>query len=269
MPDFEKTEGLIIDLDGVLWRGSTPLPGVQPFFALLRRRKLPFVLATNNATALPEAIQARLAALEVVVTLEEILTAALAAAEWLKSALPPEARLLPIGEAGLIQALENAGFSLAGDARLPVDAVVVGMDRQFNAAKLAEATYAIRSGAQFIGTNPDRTFPTERGLAPGAGAILAALSAATDVSPTIIGKPEAHLYLLAQQRLQTSSAHTTAIGDRLETDILGAQRAGIKSALVLSGVTDRQLLAASSIQPDWVFTDLVSLTQALQGAADE
>ncbi len=262
MHDIRETQGLIIDMDGVLWRGKTPLPGLQAFFSLLRARGLPFILATNNATATPEAIQRRLAGSGVSIQPQEVMTSALATAAYLKERLPAGAAIFVIGEDGLQQALQAAGFRLQTYAD-GSQAVVVGMDRQASWSKLAEAAYALQSGAQFIGTNPDPSFPTERGLAPGNGALLAALERATGLKPTIIGKPEPHLFRQALARLGTPPGHTLVVGDRLETDILGGRQAGLSTALLLTGVTRRDDLAGAPVQPDWVFEDLPSLTRAL------
>ena len=129
--------------------------------------------------------------------------------------------------------------------------------------QLAEAALAIQAGALFLGTNPDVTFPTERGLVPGNGAVLAALETATGVKAKIIGKPEPHLYLQATAYLQSEPEHSLVIGDRLETDILGGQRAGMMTALIHTGVTQSHELASSLIQPDYVFDDLPQLRRAL------
>jgi 4-nitrophenyl phosphatase len=143
------------------------------------------------------------------------------------------------------------------------------MDRQMKWEHLAEAALAIQEGALFLGTNPDVTFPVERGLVPGNGALLAALEAATGVKALIIGKPEPHLYLQAIAYLQTEPKRSLAVGDRLETDILGGQRVGMMTALILTGVTQRPELASSSIQPDYVFDDLPHLRRALMGNSIE
>ncbi|MCJ7676290.1 MAG: HAD hydrolase-like protein, partial [Anaerolineales bacterium] len=131
--------------------------------------------------------------------------------------------------------------------------------------KLTEAALAIRAGAMFLATNLDPTFPSERGLVPGAGALIAVLETATGCHPVVIGKPEPYLYLQALEFLQTPAAATLVLGDRIETDIVGGQRAGMPTGLLLTGVTTRELLAASPHQPDWVFEDLRAAARALYG----
>jgi 4-nitrophenyl phosphatase len=162
-----------------------------------------------------------------------------------------------IGEAGVTQALTEQGFVLSDNG---AKYVVVGMDRGLTWDKLARATLNIRAGAAFIGTNPDKTLPTEKGITHGNGSVLALLQTATDVSPIIAGKPEPIMYQQALSRLGGLAADTAALGDRLETDILGAVNAGIKSILVLSGISKREELIGLNYQPDWIFTDIADLT---------
>jgi 4-nitrophenyl phosphatase len=265
MPSLTAIRYLIIDMDGVLWQGDQPLPGLTQFFEFLRRRSIRFVLATNNASQTPAQYTAKLARLGVVVDREEILTSAQAAALYLETIAPKGARVYIIGESGLTEALTERGFSLSTDG---AEYVVVGMDRGLTWDKLARATLNIRAGALFIGTNPDRTLPTEKGITHGNGAVLAALQAATDVAPRIMGKPEPLMYQQAQMRLGGSPQNTAALGDRLETDILGAVRAGIPSILVLSGVSKPEQLAQVNYQPDWIYQNIQELTEQWEAAYD-
>lgn len=250
---------LVVDMDGVLWRGNTPMPGLADFFDLLRGRPVAFRLATNNSSKTPQQYVAKLASLGVQVAPEEILTSAIATAQYL-AARAPGALVYPIGEDGVRQALLDHGLRLSEGGQ--ADFVVSGWDHQISFAKLSEATLLIRAGAEYIGTNPDRTWPSERGLLPGTGATLAYLQAATDVQPLIIGKPERHMFDAALSAMGTDPAHTAMLGDRLETDILGGQRAGLRTILVLTGISDEAALAASPIKPDWVFQDIQELTRA-------
>lgn len=250
---------LIVDMDGVLWRGDAPLPGLTEFFELLRERPIAFRLATNNSSKTPDQYVAKLAKMGVQVTPDEILTSALAMARYIADAAPG-ASVYPIGEDGVRQALLDNGLRLSdGDH---ADFVVGGWDHGINFRKLSEAALLIRAGARFIGTNPDRTWPSEQGLLPGTGATLAYLQAATDVEPLIIGKPERHMFDAALTAMGADPAHAAMIGDRLETDILGGQRAGLRTILVLTGVSDEATLAASSVKPDWVFQNIQELTCA-------
>jgi 4-nitrophenyl phosphatase len=264
LPEITRVRAFIIDLDGVLWIGETPLPGLGDFFAVLRRRGLRFQLVSNNATATSESVRTKLGLMGVEVAPEDVLTTSQATASFLVGRVPAGACVLVIGEAGLRSALEAAGFSLTTTAE-EARAVVVGLDRQATWSSLSEAALAIRRGALFLATNPDVTFPIERGLALGSGALVAAIQTAAGVEPLMVGKPEPHLYDQAMVRLGAEKRGTLAVGDRLETDILGAQRAGLASALLLSGVTRREDLARSPIRPDWVFDGLPDLTRALAG----
>lgn len=266
MKDLTNVRAVISDMDGVLWRGETPLPGVTEFFAGLRRRGLPFVLATNNATATFTQISRRLSAMGVSVAPEEVLTSAKAAASFLRHQLPSAAPILAVGEAGLTTALTQAGFRLVDEAAQAV-AVVAGLDRKVTWDKLTEAALAIRAGAMFIATNMDPTFPSERGLAPGAGALIAVLETACGCHPIVIGKPEPHLFLEALEFLRTPAEATLVLGDRIDTDIVGGQRAGMPTALVLTGVTTRQALESGAIRPDWVFDDLRAASAAILGSS--
>jgi len=192
----------------------------------------------------------------------EVLTSAQGTASYLKQNIPHGARVYAVGGPALHRALEVEGFSVQ-DSSHEVEAVVVGMDWSLTWEKLAEASYALMAGAYFMGTNPDVSFPTERGLAPGNGAILAALETATGRQAAIFGKPEPHLFVEALQRMGTPVTHTVAVGDRLETDILGGSRAGLLTALVLTGVTTAEQAAQSDVRPDWVFENLEELSREL------
>ena len=263
MERFSDLQGLIIDMDGVLWRGGVPLPGIREAFARFRELQIPLVLATNNATQTFERVQARMAEARIAIESDEVLTAAAGTARFLVQHVEPGSAVYAIGDTALREALIEAGYSVQASGE-DVAAVVVGIDWALTWDKLAEATYALRDGALFLGTNPDVSFPTERGIAPGNGATLAALQAATGREPLIFGKPEPHLYAAALELMGTEPARTVAVGDRLETDILGGQRAGMPTALVLTGVTSAKQVSGSEIKPDWVFEGLVELSQALE-----
>ena len=265
MTSLTQMDSLIVDLDGVLWRGPEMLPGVNEFFDHINRSGTKLLLASNNSTARPDAVRDRLQDVGVRLPVEAILTSALATAAYLTRSLPPGAPLLMIGEDGLEHALTQSGFNLVDSAE-SAQAVVVGMDRRVTYDKLAEATLAIRNGAAFVGTNPDRTFPTPRGLVPGNGSLLAAIQAATDQAPIIVGKPERRYFELALEKLSSRAETTLMLGDRLDTDIQGAQNAGLNTCLVLTGVTDRATLAQSPLKPTWIFSDLMELTAALDEA---
>ncbi|MHB8818471.1 MAG: HAD-IIA family hydrolase [Bellilinea sp.] len=253
-------KALILDLDGVLWRGNQPIGNLQHIFQRINQHGLKVICATNNSTSTPSQVSAKIAEMGVILSPESILTSAEASALYLKKIYPAGRWVYIVGEVGLSEALRKHGF-LHSDTQ-PL-AVVAGMDRQISYEKLAGATHWIRRGVPFIGTNPDKTFPIPDGLAPGAGSILAAIEAASDVQPTIIGKPSPYLYQIAMEQIDTTPQETLAVGDRLETDILGGQRAGMRTALVLSGVTTRKQLDAWPNPPDLVAADLTELLDGL------
>ena len=256
--------GLLLDVDGVLYRGKEVIPGAREFIRYLQARGLPFIYLTNNSTLSPEAYAARLRRRGFPASADQVVGSAEATARFLARAHADRPRVLIVGEEGLRQVIAAAGFPLT-DSGDDAQVVVVGLDRGVTYGKLAEATYAIRRGAPFYGTNPDRTFPTERGLAPGGGAILAALEAATDRAPTIIGKPEAPIFHLALERLGLPPNRVLMVGDRVETDILGAKRVGLRAALVLTGVTSTPPPPGPHA-PDLVARDLVELRERLDAA---
>jgi 4-nitrophenyl phosphatase len=247
---LRSMRNFIIDMDGVLYRGHERLPGASAFLTELNTEQIPFVMATNNSTLTPEQYVAKLAAMEIHVTPEHILTSGQAAALYLSRTASPEARIYAIGEDGLIAALKAEGFQ---PTEKDIEYVVVGMDRQLTWHKLRIAALAIRAGASFIGTNPDTTLPTEEGLVPGNGASLAALEVATGTAPLIIGKPQPTLLEMAMEKMGVTREGTAIIGDRLETDILGGKNAGIATVLVLSGITQPEELEDSPYQPHLVF----------------
>ncbi len=256
---------LIVDMDGVLWRGNRPLPGLGAFFAVLRERNIRFVLATNNASKRADEYVDKLVSFGVSVPREAVLTSSQAVAQYLAQHAP-QARVFVLGTPSLAEELRAHGLTVVNDTPNVADAshVVVGIDPQLTYSKLAEACLLIRRGAAFIGTNPDRTFPSERGIVPGNGAILAALEAATDVQPLVIGKPQPEMFIQAMRRMGGTPEDTVVIGDRLDTDILGGQRAGLTTWLVLSGVSTREEADRGPIRPDCIFEDIGAVAAALR-----
>ena len=275
MQTINDLGAFIIDMDGVLWQGSKPLPGLTEFFSTLRATKIPFVLATNNASLTQQQYLKKLADMGVEVSAKEILTTSMATARYLVDTLPAtKRRVFVIGESGLIEPLQQQGFTITStyyptdpDAEtgdIWADIVVSGLDRQLNWNKLATATLNLRAGAEFYATNADTTLPTELGEVMGNGGVLAALTAATGIEPIVIGKPEPILYQQAFEILGTDKHNTIAIGDRLNTDILGDVNDGMRSIMVLTGVSSEADLAEIDYKPDWVFQDIQEITALLK-----
>lgn len=262
--DLTMLRAFLLDLDGVVYRGDAPLPGAAEFIAALQARRVPFMFVTNNSTRTPAQYVARLARMGLRVDEESILTSALATAAYLADIAPPGTPIYVVGEGGLRRALRERGFVITDDHTV-ARYVVAGHDTTLTWHKLAGAALAIRRGAPFIATNPDRTLPTEEGLVPGAGAVLAALETATDVSPLVIGKPEVTIFRQALARLGVAPEHAAMVGDRWETDIVGGHRAGLRTIAVLSGATTAEEFAQADPPPDWVFDDLADLLTAYAG----
>lgn len=251
---------LVIDMDGVLYRGDEPLPKLREFFAYLRQRPIPFILATNNSTHTPEQYTAKLARMGVDILAAEILTSGQATARFLARQYPPGTRVHVFGMPSLRKATEDEGFVLADE---DVAVVVASMDREVTYEKLKRATLLIRGGARFVATNRDPTVPSAEGLLlPGTGSMIAALETASGVTPMAIGKPEPTMFQLALAQMGARPETTATIGDRLDTDILGGQRAGLTTICVLSGSSSRA--EAEAFGPDFIFEDIAELLAAWQ-----
>jgi len=231
--ELGEIKALILDMDGVLWRENSAIGDLPWIFDRFTALDLRVILATNNGTRTPEQYIQKISSFGVNVKKEQIINSAMAVTHLLKKRFPNGGRVYILGEVGLSAALNEAGFFHAEEN---VIAVIGGMDRAIDFEKIKRATLLIRSGAAFYFTNPDKTYPTPEGLIPGAGSILAALEVASDVNAIIAGKPSPALFEFALERLGTAPEFTLVVGDRLETDILGGQRANCKTALVLSGV---------------------------------
>lgn len=255
---------VLLDMDGVLWRGDEGLPGLGKLFAWLHTQSIPYALVTNNSGQHPEQYVDKLARLSIHgVPAERILTSGAAAARYLQTHYPAGTRVHVVGMAGLRRLITEAGFTLADtDVRV----VVSGIDREWTYAKALVAMRLLQAGADFIGTNSDTTFPLPDGLAPGAGSILAMLSASSGQTPILMGKPQPAMFEAALHVVGQPAAVTLMVGDRLDTDIAGAQALGLSTALLLTGVSQREDVAQSITPPDYIFDDLPALLAAIQGA---
>jgi len=250
--NWAALRGLLVDLDGVVYAGSEPIPGAGQFIAQAKRRGLPFLLVTNNSTASPEDVARRLAGMDIQVEAAEILTSAQAAAAYVRGHSQPGAKIRLIGEGGLRSAAIEEGLHVVDNGELDVEWVIAGLDRDFDYDKLTGATRAILAGAKFLATNADALLPIEGGnVIPGAGTIIAAIQTATATAPIVVGKPEPGLFEHGLARLGGLPPDQVAmIGDRLDTDVVGGHRAGLRTILVLSGVTAPQELATAVVPPD-------------------
>ena len=255
----EQFGGFVCDLDGVVYRGRRTVPGAVEALGALTA---PVVYATNNASGTPDEFTLRLRGHGVDVQPEQVLTSSLAAARVLSRRLDPGAPVMAIGGTGVAASLRAVGLEPKGpDDGATVVAVVQGYGKDVTAGDLGHAAAAIRGGARWIATNEDRTLPTEEGVAPGNGALVAALAMAVDVAPEVIGKPHPPMYELAADLLRQPPEHVLAVGDRLETDIAGAVATGMPGALVLTGVHGAKDAAAAprGMRPSYLLRDLGDL----------
>jgi len=251
---LSQFNAVLLDMDGVLYRGQLPLPGVNEMLALFERRGIAYACVTNNSTLTPEQYEAKLAAMGIAIPAAQVITSSVATRRYLEGVEPRGTTAYYVGMEGLREALFGDGYFIYDEQHPQV--VVSGLDSGATYAKLKIAALAIRAGARFVGTNPDLTLPTEEGLVPGAGSIQALLTAATDVTPLVIGKPEPTMLHAAIEILHADPQRTLVIGDRLDTDIAGAVAAGVASALVLTGVTTAADLQHSALQPSAIYTGL-------------
>jgi 4-nitrophenyl phosphatase len=253
--------GLILDMDGVLWKNTSPIGDLSLIFDLIHQRDLKVTLATNNATATVDEYLARLLGFGVELESWQIVTSSDAITKLLLKSFPQKGAVFVVGENGIISSLCDIGFDpiTNPDDDTSVIAVVGGLDRELTYQKLRSAASRIRAGAAFYGTNPDPTFPTPLGLVPGAGSILSAIETAAGVKPIVVGKPAPFMFELAAERMGLNKDEILVVGDRLETDIAGGQAVGYRAGLVLSGVSTLQQALQWTPPPDLIAKDLTEL----------
>jgi glycerol-1-phosphatase len=250
---------VVLDLDGVLWRGDEPIPGSPEAVTALRDGGARVAFLTNNSSLRVADYLEKFARLGIAADAEEVLTSAQAAAEHLRATLSPGARILACAGPGVVEALEHAGFEVVD--RGPVDAVVVGWHRTFDFDGLDRAAAAVRDGARFVATNMDPTYPGDGHVFPGAGAIVAAVATAAGRSPEVAGKPEPPAAAMVRRRL---GDHGVMVGDRPSTDGAMATALGWPFALVLSGIGGHDPSEPVPVPPPaFVADDLAALVPRL------
>ena len=252
----------LVDLDGVTYRGPEPIDHAATALTGARAEGMGLLFVTNNASREPEAVADQLTSLGIVAAPHEVMTAAQAAAAVLRDGLEPGAKVLVVGGAGLITATRAAGFEVVTSAEDEPAAVVQGFSPDLGWRELAEAAYAVARGAWHVASNRDLTLPNERGLAPGNGALVAAVVAATGREPVSAGKPGATMFHLAAQR--AGASNPLVVGDRLDTDLAGARAAGYPGLHVFTGVSSARdaVLAAAAERPSFLGADLRALHAA-------
>jgi len=251
--------GYLIDMDGVLYRGSEMIPGADHFVRELRSRDIPFRFLTNNSQRTRRDIVAKLARMGIDIEEQHVYTCAMATAaylEWQK----PRGTAFVIGEGGLLTALHMHGYAIVDHNP---DYVVVGEGRTFNLELVESAVRHILGGAKLIATNLDPNCPTASGLRPGCGAMVAMLETAANVKAFSVGKPSPFMMRSARKELGLSTDQTTMIGDTMDTDILGGVQLGLHTVLVLSGGTSRADLSRYAYQPELIVDSIAELHQLL------
>lgn len=255
-------KALILDMDGVLWKGDAPIGDLPRIFGRIADLGLKVAFATNNGTRSPQQYVERMAGYGVKIQPDQVVTSSLCVAHLLAQKYPQGGPLFAIGEQGLMEALREKNFELLTPEDAPrAQAVVMGIDRQISFDKMREATLLVRAGKPFYATNPDKTFPTPRGEIPGAGAWISVIVTASEIEPTYAGKPYPYIIELALERLGLPKEQALVVGDRLETDIAAGQAVGCPSAFVLSGISTLAQAQAWNPPMDVIATDLETLVR--------
>jgi 4-nitrophenyl phosphatase len=253
-----ELNGLVCDLDGVVYRGDAPIEGAVACLQELARREVHIVFCTNNSTQTPQAYERKLRAMGLDPALDDIVTSPTVTREVLVERGLAGKDAIVIGGDGVRQAVEEAGLALLPPAATEANVVIVGLDRSFTYDKLNAAARAVRGGADFIATNDDATYPAEEGLDPGAGTIIAAIERASGRRAEVLGKPHKPMMESVARRFP-SGARLAMVGDRAETDLEGALAMGWTTILVLSGVTDEKAAQRLEPQLDLILRDLGDL----------
>jgi NagD protein len=248
-----------MDMDGVLVREETPVPGADAFVARLRERATPFLVLTNNSIYTPRDLAARLRTSGIEVPESSIWTSALATARFLHDQRPGGSAFT-VGEAGLTTALHDVGYTLT--ERAP-DYVVLGETRTYSFERITQAIRLIDAGARFIATNPDATGPTLDGVLPATGAVAALISRATGVEPYYVGKPNPLMMRSALNAIDAHSESTAMVGDRMDTDIVAGIEAGLETILVLTGSTTPDRIGRFPYLPSRVVDSVADLLDEL------
>jgi 4-nitrophenyl phosphatase len=276
---------LLVDLDGVVYRGAEPVPGVAALLAERAAAGDDVVYVTNNSMHYRADYVTRLASMGAPVAADRVVSSPRATALYLAEREPGIRRVLTVGASGLDRELRDVGLDVVAAAHVAErmakegldgwaaagrpDAVVTGLDPQLTYLRIAAAADCIRAGARFIATNRDPVYPTERGLRPGAGSVVAAIEVASGVSPLVIGKPEPLLLVEAAHAVGADPASAVVIGDGLGTDIAAARAVGARSVLILTGVSSRAEadVLAEELRPTAVAADAAELAVILEGLA--
>ncbi len=255
-------KAVLLDLDGTIYKGKTAIPGANETMEKLRSSGIKLFFVTNAATRSRVGVAEKLAGMGIRAEEEEMYCTTYATARYITKNHPGKT-VFCIGEQGMKDEFGKHGITVVEDDSAGI--VVVGLDRTIDYKKLSIGYRAIGKGAEFIGTNGDVVYPVEDGFLPGAGALVAAVESCTGKKPFIIGKPESYFAELINEEKKLDKSEMIIVGDRLDTDIRFGNNTGIKSVLVLTGVTKREDIEKSKDKPDYVIESINELPSILEG----
>ncbi|MEX0986586.1 MAG: HAD-IIA family hydrolase [Bacteroidales bacterium] len=245
---IRNKEGFICDMDGVIYHGNKVLDGVLEFVGWLQSENKKFVFLTNSSERTIKELQGKLSRMGIKVGPDHFYTSALATAAFIQSQIPNGSAYI-IGEAGLINALYNAGYT---SNNIDPDYVVMGESRSYSYEHIEKAVNLVLRGAKLIGTNPDISGPIENGIAPATKSLIAPIELATGKQAYFVGKPNPLMMRIALKKLGVTRENTIIIGDRMDTDIIAGIEAEIDTCLVLSGITDKKAMEEFAYRPHYV-----------------
>ena len=257
MLDFNSKKGFICDMDGVIYHGNRVLPGVVEFIDWLKKEKKEYLFLTNNSGSTPRELQQKLARLGLDVSEEHFYTSALATAAFLKEQAPG-CSVYAIGEAGLLNALYDAGITMND---VNPDYVVMGEGKSYSLDTLTKAVNLVNKGAKLIGANSDISGPIENGIAPACRALVAPVELATGKQAYFCGKPNPLMMRTGLNILGCHSGEAVMVGDRMDTDIISGMECGMSTVLVLSGVSTRETIATFAYRPTVILDGVGSIAQ--------
>ena len=252
---MKSVQHIITDMDGVLVKGSQIIPGADRFIARLQEQGREYLLLTNNSLYTPRDLAHRLHTLGMEIPTERLFTSAMATADFLQSQRQ-DGTAFVVGASGLTQAIHEIGYVITD---VDPDYVVLGETEGYNFESITKAVRLIEGGARFIATNPDVSGPSEAGTVPGCGAMAALIEKASGKAPMYVGKPNPLMMRSALNYLDVHSEDTVMVGDRMDTDIVAGVESGMRTILVLTGVTRREDIDRFPYQPTWVLESVAEI----------
>jgi NagD protein len=258
MKDIWK-KNFLIDMDGVLIQGKRLIPGADLFIQTLKEKKIPFLVLTNNSLYTQKDLSYRLSTFGLEIPSEQIFTSAMATANFIQSQVP-DGTAFVIGESGLTEAIHQVGYVVTDNNP---DYVVLGETFTYHYEHITKGIRLIMDGALFIGTNPDTTGPTDKGVSPATGAMAALMQSASGKAPFFVGKPNPFMMRSALNYLGAHSESTIMMGDRMDTDIIAGTESGMDTILVLSGVTSQESIETYPYRPKYVVPSVADLLKFL------